>query len=42
VGTTLAIWPKLTIASLMGPGGRPDTYDRVLVEGLARAGMPAS
>jgi TolB-like protein len=42
VGTTLAIWPKLTIATLMGPGGRPDTHDRVLVEGLARAGMPAS
>jgi adenylate cyclase len=42
VRTTLAIWPRLTIASLMGSGGRPDAHDRLLVEGLAKAGMPAS
>ncbi len=42
VQATLAIWPRLTIASLMGPGGRPDAHDRLLVEGLAKAGMPAS
>jgi TolB-like protein len=42
VQATLAIWPALTIASLLGPGGRPDTHDRLLVEGLTKAGMPAS
>jgi TolB-like protein len=42
VGTTLRIWPRLTITSLMGPGGRPDTHDRLLVEGLQKAGMPAA
>jgi TolB-like protein len=40
VQATLAIWPKLTIASLMGPGGRPDAHDRLLVAGLQKAGMP--
>ena len=39
---TLAIWPALTVASLMGTGGRPDAHDRLLVEGLLKAGMPAS
>jgi TolB-like protein len=37
-----AIWPALTIAGLMGPRGRADTNDRLLVEGLRQAGMPAS
>jgi TolB-like protein len=42
VDATLAIWPALTIASLLGPGGRPDVHDRLLVDGLTRAGMPAA
>ncbi|HVY18790.1 MAG TPA: winged helix-turn-helix domain-containing protein [Bauldia sp.] len=42
VQRTLGLWPQLTIAGLMGPGGRPDAHDRLLVEGLAKAGMPAS
>lgn len=42
VRSTLAIWPALTIAGLLGPGGRPDAHDRLLVEGLRMAGMPAS
>lgn len=42
VRSTLAIWPALTIASLLGTGGRPDAHDRLLVEGLIKAGMPAS
>jgi adenylate cyclase len=42
VRSTLAIWPALTIASLLGTGGRPDAHDRLLVEGLSKAGMPAS
>lgn len=42
VRATLAVWPALTIASLLGSGGRPDAHDRLLVEGLLKAGMPAS
>ena len=42
VRATLAIWPALTIANLLGPGGRPDAHDRQLVDGLLKAGMPAS
>jgi hypothetical protein len=39
---TLAIWPELTVDSLVGRVGRADTHDRLLVEGLQRSGMPAS
>jgi hypothetical protein len=42
VRATLAIWPSLTITSLIGPGGRPDAHDRLLVEGLQMAGMPVA
>ncbi|MEX1994506.1 MAG: hypothetical protein WD929_07575, partial [Steroidobacteraceae bacterium] len=42
VQATLAIWPALTIAGLLGPGGRPDAHDRLLVDGLLKAGMPPS
>lgn len=42
VRSTLSIWPALTVAILLGPGGRPDAHDRLLVEGLVKAGMPAS
>ena len=41
VQATLAIWPALTVASLIGPRGYPDTHDRLLVEGLHMAGMSA-
>jgi TolB-like protein len=42
VQRALSIWPTLTIASLLGPNGEPETRDRSLVEGLLKAGMPAS
>jgi tetratricopeptide (TPR) repeat protein len=42
VRATLAIWPVLTIASLLGPGYRVGSHDGLLVEGLLKAGMPAS
>lgn len=34
-----AIWPDLTISSLLGRTGQPDGRDRVLVEGLRLAGL---
>jgi len=34
-----AIWPNLTIASLLGRTGQPEGRDRVLVEGLRLAGL---
>lgn len=34
-----AIWPNLTISSLLGRTGQPDGRDRVLVEGLRLAGL---
>lgn len=34
------LWPNLTIASLLGRTGQPEGRDRVLVEGLRRAGLP--
>jgi hypothetical protein len=42
IEATLAIWPALTITGLMGTSGRPDAHDRLLVQGLLKAGMPAS
>lgn len=36
----LAIWPNLTISSLLGLTGQPEGRDRVLVAGLRIAGMP--
>lgn len=35
-----AIWPGLSIAGLLGRTGEPDGRDRLLVEGLRRAGLP--
>ena len=35
-----AIWPDLTISSLLGLTGQPEGRDRVLVEGLLKAGLP--
>jgi tetratricopeptide (TPR) repeat protein len=37
-----AIWPNLTISSLLGRTGQPDGRDRVLVEGLRLAGLRES
>lgn len=34
------IWPDLTISTLLGRTGEPEGRDRVLVEGLRRAGLP--
>jgi TolB-like protein len=34
------IWPDLTIARLLGRTGQPEGRDRVLVEGLKKAGLP--
>jgi hypothetical protein len=34
------LWPNLTIASLLGRTGQPEGRDRVLVEGLRKAGLP--
>jgi tetratricopeptide (TPR) repeat protein len=39
---TLAIWPELTVDSLVGRVGRAGTHDRLLVEGLQWSGMPAA
>jgi TolB-like protein len=38
----LSIWPALTIASLLGRIAKPEAQDRLLIEGLLKAGMPAS
>jgi TolB-like protein len=37
-----SIWPGLTVATLLGRSGDPEGRDRFLVEGLLRAGLPAS
>jgi len=39
LGRAHAIWPDLTISSLLGRTGQPDGRDRVLVEGLRLAGL---
>ena len=35
----VAIWPTLSIATLLGRNGRPESRDRLLVEGLLKAGL---
>jgi TolB-like protein len=34
------LWPALTIASLLGRTGQPEGRDRLLAEGLRKAGLP--
>jgi len=42
VQRALSIWPTLTIATLLGSIAQPEDRDRLLIEGLRKAGMPAS
>jgi TolB-like protein/DNA-binding winged helix-turn-helix (wHTH) protein len=35
-----SLWPALTIASLLGRTGQPEGRDRLLAEGLRKAGLP--
>ncbi|MEX2277814.1 MAG: winged helix-turn-helix domain-containing protein [Cucumibacter sp.] len=40
VKNAISIWPDVTIEGFLGDDARPQTRDRLLVEGLRAAGMP--
>jgi hypothetical protein len=40
VAAARAIWPELTIMRLVGHYGQPREYDRLLADGLRKAGLP--